>query len=208
MVEGPKLLAVDRRDRTDFLRQFYRRYEGATVEAIRTDSWELFSDLLLTRVFPEAIARVRAHRALGHKTLLITGALDFVIAPFQPLFDEIVCARLSVRNGRYTGEMSETPPTGEARAILMEEWAGQFGLTLAETVAYADATSDLSMLEAAGFPVAVNPEPKLATIARRRGWPIENWSRAKGGPWYPLALSMRPTGHRTLPAAAGSRGTP
>ena len=38
------------------------------------------------------------------------------------------------------------------------------------------------MLEAAGFPVAVNPEAKLAAIARRRGWPIEHWERAAGGP--------------------------
>ena len=142
---------------------------------------------------------MRAHRALGHKTLLITGGLDFVIAPFAPLFDEIVCARLSERDGLFTGELAETPPTGEARAILMEEWAAQFGLGLAQTVAYADATSDLAMLEAAGYPVAVNPEPKLATIARRRGWPIENWDRAQGGPWNPLALSMRPNGHRTVP---------
>jgi phosphoserine phosphatase len=165
----------------------------------------MFSDLLLTRVFPEAIARARAHRALGHKTLLITGALDFVIAPFEPLFDEIVCATLSERDGRFTGELASTPPTGEARAILMAEWAGQFGLDLSQTVAYADATSDLAMLEAAGYPVAVNPEPKLATIARRRGWLIENWGRARGGPWNPLALSMRSNGHRTVPTLP-SRG--
>ena len=105
-----------------------------------------------TRSFPEAIARVRAHRALGHKTLLITGALDFVVAPLEPLFDEIVCARLGEVDGRFTGEMVETPPTGEARAMLMESWAASFGLALGATVAYADSTSDLPMLEAAGHP--------------------------------------------------------
>ncbi len=208
IAEGPKLLQVDRRDRTDFLRQFYRRYEGAPVERVRIDAWEMFSDLLLTRVFPEAIARVRAHRALGHKTLLITGALDFVIAPFEPLFDEIVCARLSERDGTFTGELAETPPTGEARAILMEQWAAQFGMGLSSTVAYADATSDLAMLEAAGYPVAVNPEPKLATIARRRGWTIENWGRARGGPWNPLALSMRSNGVRTEPSEVARAASP
>ena len=36
-------------------------------------------------------------------------------------------------------------------------------------MAYADSASDLPMLEAVGFPVAVNPEAKLAAIARRRG---------------------------------------
>ncbi len=199
VAEGPRLLAVDRRDRSDFLRSFYRRYGGAPVEEVREDAWELFSDLLLTRAFPDGLARVRAHRALGHKTLLITGALDFVIAPLEPLFDEIVCARLGEVDGRFTGEMVATPPTGEARAILVERFAARFGLGKEQTVAYADSTSDLPLLEAAGMPVAVNPEPKLAAIARKRGWPVELWTRAPGGPRYPLAVSMRPVGPRTPP---------
>lgn len=204
LAEGPKLLALDRRDRGDFLRSFYRRYEDAPADQIREDAWGLFSDLLLTRSFPDALSRVRAHRALGHKTLLITGALDFVVAPLEPLFDEIVCARLGERDGLFTGEMVEAPPTGEARAILMEEWAGRFGMGLAQTIAYADSTSDLPMLEAAGQPVVVNPEPKLAAIARKRGWTIENWSRARGGPRSALAVSMRPAGTRTPAPAVGA----
>ena len=204
VAEGPKLLALDRRDRGDFLRSFYRRYENAPAAQIREDAWGLFSDLLLTRSFPDAIARVRAHRALGHKTLLITGALDFVVAPLEPLFDEIVCARLGEVDGRFTGEMIEAPPTGEARAMLMEQWANHFGLGLSATIAYADSTSDLPMLEAAGLPVVVNPEPKLAAIARKRGWAIENWGRAKGGPKNPLAVSTRSAGSRTPPPALSS----
>ena len=38
------------------------------------------------------------------------------------------------------------------------------------------------MLEAVGFPVAVNPETRLAAIARKRGWLVEHWSKAAGGP--------------------------
>jgi hypothetical protein len=38
------------------------------------------------------------------------------------------------------------------------------------------------MLEAAGHPVAVNPEAKLAAIARKRGWHIEQWEPAPGRP--------------------------
>lgn len=45
-----------------------------------------------------------------------------------------------------------------------------------ETIAYADSTSDLPLLEAVGFPVTVNPKTRLAAMARRRGWLVENWS--------------------------------
>jgi HAD superfamily hydrolase (TIGR01490 family) len=201
LAEGPRLLRLDRRDRSDFLRAFYRRYEDAPVDQLRLDSYELFSDLLGLRAFPDAIARVRRHRALGHRTLLITGALDFVVEPLRPLFDEIVCATMGERDGKFTGELTQAPPTGEARAILVDEFARSQGLSLGETVAYADSTSDLPMLEAAGFPVVVNPEAKLAAIARRRGWFIENWERAEGGPRHLLAIATRRPGVQTTPAS-------
>jgi HAD superfamily hydrolase (TIGR01490 family) len=181
--EAPSLLALDRRDRGDFLRFFYRRYEDAPVDQIDVDTRELFSDLILAKSFPAAIRRVREHKALGHRTVLITGALDFVVEPLRPLFDDIVCASLAVRpDGTYAGEMTASPPTGEARAQAMFDFAEAEGLSLAESVAYADSTSDLPMLEAVGFPVAVNPETRLATIARKRGWLVEHFSKAPGAP--------------------------
>jgi hypothetical protein len=57
-------------------------------------------------------------------------------------------------------------------------------------VAYADSTSDLPMLEAVGFPVAVNPETRLAALARKRGWLVENWPKASGAP--PVRLPLAP----------------
>ncbi len=138
--------------------------------------------MLLTKAFPAGIRRVREHRRLGHRTLLITGALDVAIEPLRPLFDDVMCASLSARNGRYTGELLAGPPTGEARALLMADYAERRGLQLTESVAYADSASDLPMLEAVGHPVAVNPETKLAAIARKRGWHVEQWPRSPGGP--------------------------
>jgi HAD superfamily hydrolase (TIGR01490 family) len=191
LAEAPGLLALDRRDRGDFLRHFYRRYDGAPAGRVREDAWELFTQLILTKSFPAGIRRVREHRKLGHRTLLITGALDFVVAPLRPLFDDIVCARLDERDGRLTGELTDNPPTGEVRALVMQAYAEAEGLSLDQAVAYADSASDLPMLEAVGFPVAVNPEAKLAAIARRRGWPVEHWAKAPGGPRPLLPLAPR-----------------
>jgi len=185
--EAPQLLALDRRDRGDFLRNFYRRYDGAPAELLRRDAAEMFHHLLLRKSFPAGIARVRAHRALGHRTVLITGALDFVVEPLRTLFDEVVCARLGEdADGRLTGRLDRLPPTGEARALVLAEYAAAEGLDLGESVAYADSASDLPLLECVGFPVAVNPEARLATIARRRGWHVEQWDKAGGGARPPL----------------------
>ncbi len=205
--EAPRLLALDRRDRGDFLRSFYRRYEDAPVDRLAEDAWELFHQQLLTRSFPAGLARVREHRRLGHRTLLVTGALDFVIAPLRPLFDDIVCARLGQHDGRYDGRLEDLPPIGEARALLLADYAAAHDLSLDESVAYADSASDLAMLEAVGFPVAVNPESRLAAIARRRGWHVEHWAKASGGSHRPLPIGpldvVRPGGR----AAAGHSAT-
>ena len=196
--EAPGLLALDRRDRGDFLRHFYRRYEDAPIDRLAGDAEELLGSYLLLKAFPAGLRRVREHRARGHRTMLITGALDFVVDPLRPLFDEVVCARLVTRpDGRYTGELETGPPTGEARALTMMAYCEAEGLSMAQTVAYADSASDLPMLEAAGVPVAVNAEAKLATIARKRGWHTEHWSKAPGAP-----IRLLPIG----PVLGASRG--
>ncbi|HEY2332339.1 MAG TPA: SDR family oxidoreductase [Acidimicrobiales bacterium] len=183
LAEAPGLLALDRRDRGDFLRHFYRRYEGAPIAQLETDSRELLSSLILTQGFPAGFRRVRQHRALGHHTVLITGALDIVVDNLRPLFDEIICARMAANpDGTWSGELDAAPPTGEARAMLLADYAESRGLRLEESVVYADSASDLPLLEAVGFPVAINPETRLAAIARKRGWLVEQWAKAPGGP--------------------------
>ncbi len=72
-----------------------------TLGELRGEAPELTSDLLLEKSFPAGIRRVREHRELGHRTLLITGALDFVLEPFRPLFDDVVCAHMTTINGEF-----------------------------------------------------------------------------------------------------------
>ena len=203
LAEAPRLLALDRRDRSDFLRYFYRRFEGAPTDRIDADCAEMLSDLLITKSFPQGIRRVREHRRAGHTTLLITGALDFVIAPLRPLFDHIVAAEMGSSDGVYDGRLTSVPPTGEARYQTLVDFAELHGLDLRESAAYADSTSDLPMLEAVGFPVAVNPETKLAALARRRGWLIEHWSTSAGAPAKLLPMAPRNRGG----TRSGARGS-
>jgi len=193
LAEGPSLLSLDRKDRTDFLRLFYRRYDGAPVQQIEEDAAEMFTRLIIAKSFPAAIRRVREHKAAGHRTVLITGALDFVVKPLMPLFDDIIAAEMSSFDGVYNGELRNVPPTGETRAQVLMDYANTHGLDLGETVAYADSSSDLPMLEAVGFPVAVNPETRLAALARKRGWLVENFSKAPGAPRQLLPIGPRRT---------------
>ncbi|MEX6429454.1 MAG: HAD-IB family phosphatase [Ferrimicrobium sp.] len=181
LAEAPQLLALDSRDRSDFLRYFYRRYRGAELAELERRAPEFLTGYLLRKSFPLGLARVRAHRQAGHYTVCITGALSFAVAPLSPLFDEMLALNMTAdTNGRLTGEVPGALPIGEARGDLLRKLAQTHGYEFAETIAYADSTSDLPMLEAAGTAVAVNPDTKLRQLARRRGWLIEEWSRARG----------------------------
>jgi len=197
LTETPGLWRRDKRDRTDFLRYFYQRYKGAPLKQLERDAAEMLSDLILIKSFPAGLRRVRAHRAAGHQTVLITGALDIAVEPLRPLFDHIIAAKIDRKDGKLTGEMLDVPPTGEVRAQLMVDWAEENGLDPQQGVAYADSASDLPMLEAVGYPVAVNPETRLVTIAERRGWLTENWPKTAGAPKPLLPMGQRPNSQAT-----------
>ena len=178
----PGYLQIDRRDRGDFLRTFFRRYEGASVEGIDRLVREHVGEFMLQKASAAAIRRIREHRAAGHRTVLITAAAEPFVRPLAPLFDVVIGAELEERDGRYTGFMSQPPLVGEARAAWLKRYASLEGLDLKHSYAYADSYSDLPLLRAVGNPVAVSPDASLYRYARRRRWPIEEWGMSKGMP--------------------------
>jgi HAD superfamily hydrolase (TIGR01490 family) len=183
-VKVPGYLLTDRRDRGQFLRNFYRRYEDAPAAELATLGREAFDSFVLPRCFPEAMRRIRDHKAAGHTVVFLTGALDFTVAAMQPLADEIKAARLEIVDGRYTGDLVEVPLAGDARASYLRSVADRYGADLRSSYAYGDSISDLPMLQSVGRPVVVNPDSRLARIARHRRWPIEQWSTEKGSPRF------------------------
>ena len=64
---------------------------------------------------------------------------------------------------------------GPGKVVLAEKLALQHGISLAASTFYSDSITDLPLLERVGFPVAINPDPRLRRIAQSRRWPIESW---------------------------------
>jgi len=196
----PGWIRLDRRNRLDFQRRFYRQYAGFEPEAIAGAARRAFAEVTLPRCFPRALRRVREHVDAGHRVVLITGALEEVVRPLAELLEvELRAARLRVVDGVYDGDLADTPPSAEARGMLVTRLAAEADLSLAASYAYADSISDLSMLEAVGHPVPVNPDLRLDAVARRRGWPAQTWTVRDGGGRLPVVL---PT---AVSAASGGR---
>jgi HAD superfamily hydrolase (TIGR01490 family) len=177
----PRYLRDERRDRGDFVRAFLRRYAGAGEDELNELADDVLGSALLQRALPEAVRQVRRHRAAGHRTILITGAIDVLVRPLEALFDEVVASRMHSAGGVLTGHLQEPPLVDEARAAWLKRHAAEAGLDLAGCYAYGDSYSDRPLLELVAHPVAVNPDPALYAHARRQRWAIENWgAHARG----------------------------
>ena len=185
--ESPRWLYLERRSRAEFQRSFYRQYDGLDYEVMKRLGHEALNAVTLRRTYPEGMRRIREHKRAGHRVLLLTGALDVVVEPLAELLEvEVDCAKVLIKDGRMTGDLESPPPAGEARGMLLEEYAAKNNIVLAESFSYADSLSDLPMLELVGTPVAVNPDARLSQVAGQRGWRIERWRMAPGNWRLPM----------------------
>ncbi len=178
----PGWLRAERSDRGRLIREVYTRYAGADPEELARLVDTEVGDQLLTRVSSAGLRRLRAHRAAGHRTVLLTGAVDLLVRPLLPLFDEVVAAQLAVDDsGRCTGRLAAPPLIGEARAAWLRFTAPRLEANLRASHGYADSLSDLPMLQCVGQPVAVNPDLPLGRYAARHRWPVVSWEMTAGG---------------------------
>ena len=172
----PSYLRAEQRDRGTFLRAVYRRYRGADLAALERFVDTSLAPHILGRLSPEAVRRIREHRAAGQTTILITGVVRPLTRPLQPLFDVIVAADLGVdEEDRCTGFLTGPPVVGESRAAWLKHYAMQHEIALDRSFAYADSHSDLPMLETVGHAVAVSPDIALMRAATRNQWSVVEW---------------------------------
>ena len=172
----PGYLLAEQRDRGSFLRAVYRRYRGLDLAALEHRVDTTMAPSILSRLSGEARQRIIEHRAAGHTTILITGAVRTFTRPLQELFDVIVAAELGVDDdGRCTGFLTTPPLVGESRAAWLKHYAALHGVDLSRSFAYADSHSDLPMLQTVGQPVAVSPDISLMRAAQRSQWSIVEW---------------------------------
>jgi HAD superfamily hydrolase (TIGR01490 family) len=171
----PGYVAAERADRSQFLRLFYREYRGASRRELERLVDDALAHSVWRRVAPVGVRRIREHRAAGHRTILLSGALDVFTRPLAPLFDDVEAARLAVRDGVFTGDLEAPPLVGEARLAWLQAFAARQAVDLKDVYVYADSHSDLALLGGVGHPVAINPDVRLYRIARRRRWPVEEW---------------------------------
>ena len=127
---------------------------------------------------PEAArALVERHRRAGDLLVLTTATSRFLTAPMADDlgFAHLIATEPEMVAGRYTGKVSGIPNMREGKIARLEAWLAQRRQRLddfRESWFYSDSRNDVPLLERITHPVAVNPDPTLAALARARAWPM------------------------------------
>lgn len=192
VASAPRFLQAERRDRADFIRTFMRRYAGVDPEVLREVIAREVTPSMRRDVFVDAMKRVQAHRAAGHRTVLVSGEIDVFVEPFAPLFDDVVAGSMEVgEDGRWTGHLETSPLVGEARAAWLRRYAREHDMDLEGSFAYGDAYADRPWLDVVGNPHAVNPDASLYRYAHARRWPVLTWTETAESRVVPVLRSLR-----------------
>lgn len=173
-------LVVDRIDRRIFNTIFYRGYTGQDAAALRMLAPDCHRDVTKPRQFRQGSDCIEAHRGAGRRIVLVTGSIDFIVAPLAGELgaDDVLAPALVEVDGRFTGSLDGPPVADREKARRVQQLAKEHDIDLSQSYAYGDSIADLPMLEAVGHPQAVNPDKALGKIAATRGWPIHRWTIA------------------------------
>ncbi|CAM3064495.1 HAD-IB family hydrolase [Prescottella defluvii] len=156
---------------------------GRREDELREWSQRLFRQEIAAMIYPDVRRLLDAHRRAGHRIVMATSATtyqaQFVAEDLG--IDDVLCSRPEVVDGMLTGALTGPALWGPAKAKALRDFAAEVRAPLSEAFAYSNGVEDVPMLDSVGRPVALNPDRKLAGIARAEGWLSVNLSRPERG---------------------------
>ena len=118
--------------------------------------------------------RLEAHRQQGDQVVLVSSAPEPLLEAIAEHLGAhaVVGTRPAVRHGRYTGGIVPPVCIGPTKRTLTEAKLAALGweVDYAASAAYADAITDVPLLDMVGHPHAVYPDPELRAVAQKQGW--------------------------------------
>ncbi len=150
---------------------------GKTAADVCALAEEFCRSDLFPRVSRQGLSCMDDHRRAGHHIVMVTGSLDFLIAPLATLLEvpTLLAARLEQQQHQFTGRVCAPLPYGPGKRELITQLTRDSGIDLAQSFAYGDSPGDVELLAMVGHPLVVNPIRGMGRIAQRNGWPTTTW---------------------------------
>ena len=145
-------------------------HKGLSCEMLDRAAAEFFEERVASWIFPEMQELTRRLGEAGCELWAISSTNDWVIRAAAPRFrfapERVVAACVALEGGCASDRLLRVP-TDELKVSAIREL-----LPRAPDVAFGNSIHDLQMLELAQHAFAVNANPDLEEVARRRGWTV------------------------------------
>ena len=161
--------------------QVFKAFVGKPKEEVDGYLRDFYDKVIAKRFRPKADEAMRACSAEGCEVVVVSASFEPIVlrAMESHPFDHQISTRMKVaEDGTYTREVDGRPIEGDEKLIALKHWCdGRFGEgNWVLEYAYGDHHSDEPLLAEAKHPFAVTPNMGMTKIAKRRGWPILDWS--------------------------------
>ena len=142
---------------------------------------EWFEEELKWLIYPEARDFVRIHLNGGETVAIISNATTYAVEPLAEYLEipHILATRLEVSGGFFTGKYVEPLCYRQGKVFWAEKLMQELATEFTGSTFYTDSITDLPLLEYVQNPRVVNPDPKLRALAKKRGWPIQDFQKQK-----------------------------
>jgi HAD superfamily hydrolase (TIGR01490 family) len=173
LLKAPRMAYAEFLDRRTFNELLYSAYAGMSEDRLAVLADEVFDSVLRPALFPASRDLVEKSRAAGHEVVFVSGALDVIVARLAAHFGgaSVIANRLEMKDGLATGKLQKPVVAGPEKARIIRDHARSRGYDLDECFAFSDSYSDVPMLSVVGHPAAVNPDRRLAIMAKAYSWP-------------------------------------
>jgi HAD superfamily hydrolase (TIGR01490 family) len=173
LIGAPRMAIAEMLDRRVFNELLFSAYAGMSEDRLLLLAEEAFDKVLRPSLYPAAQSLVDKSLAAGHEVVLVSGALDCILKKFAAHVGatDVIANHLEMKDGIATGKLLKPVVAGPEKARLVREHARDRGYDLADCFAFSDSYSDVPMLSVVGHPAAVNPDKRLALLAKAYSWP-------------------------------------
>ncbi|PKL41432.1 MAG: HAD-IB family hydrolase [Spirochaetae bacterium HGW-Spirochaetae-1] len=127
-------------------------------------------------IFARAAELVAWYKDHNIPVVLITAQNDILAEPFARLlgFHDMIANRFIEEGDVFTGVV--TPYNfQEGKVHWAEKYLTEKGISFSDCAFYSDSIHDAPLLSRVAFPVAVNPDKRLTSLAHEKGWRAVNF---------------------------------
>lgn len=152
---------------------FNKFLKGESLKLVQEEVAQFLKKDFYRFLYPPTFTRLRRAQHEGHHTVILSNGPAFIVGPIADYLgvNEWYSSNYGV-NSEGIFEKVESVLLGDGKAKYISSLVKKLKTLPKKVTAYSDSDLDLPFLQAAGTPVAVNPNSKLLKISKTYSWEV------------------------------------